>query len=127
MRLVELEPRLIRREILPCHVGAPGCITISDHAEHEWYVPVDRIEDADGIMFLCPKCFADNGGAIGTHSVICWRPRVPPEVKPAPGRWEMQGTSIDDLSLVAGSSSVQLTAGCFAHFLVERGGIRMAP
>ena len=21
---------------------------------------------------LCPKCFAENGGPVGTHSVICW-------------------------------------------------------
>jgi hypothetical protein len=88
---------------------------------------VDRIEDADGVCFYCPKCFEANGGRVGTHAVICWRPRVPPDVDPKPGRWEFVGTSLDDLTLVAGSSSVRLTGdGCGAHFHVRGGAIEGA-
>lgn len=79
--------------------------------------------EADGVMFLCPKCFEVNGGSVGTHSVICWRPRVPQTWNPKPGRWEFEGSSLDDLTLVAGSSSVLLTGGCEAHFYVRRGHI----
>lgn len=84
------------------------------------------IENADGICFLCPVCFEKNKGPIGTHAIICWRPRVPAEMSPSPGRWEFQGTSIDDLTLVAGSSSIKLESGCQAHFFVTKGEIKPA-
>ena len=78
-------------------------------------------------MFLCPKCYVANAGAVGTHSVICWAPQVPQTIDPKPGRWELVGTSLDDLTLRAESSSVLLTTegGCQAHFFVENGVIRM--
>lgn len=61
---------------------------------------------------------------IGTHRIICWRPRVP--ITPSmvgPGRWDFEGTGYDDLSLVAGSSSVQILGGCAAHFFVRAGEV----
>jgi hypothetical protein len=89
-----------------------------------WRNDVPRAE-ANGIRFLCPKCFAANGGAEGTHSVICWSPGAPVDIRPAPGRWRLEGSGFGDLSLVAGSSSVQLLGGCDAHFYVDGGLIRM--
>jgi len=86
----------------------------------------DTMEDANGVMFLCPKCFKENGGARGTHSIICWDPSVPLHAKPGPGRWNMVGTGLHDLSLVAGSSSVLLTDGCKWHGFVENGVVRDA-
>ncbi len=81
-------------------------------------------DEADGVWFLCPKCYAAHGNsAVGTHWVCCWRPRVPQTWSPQPGRWEFQGTSLDDLTLVAGSSSVLITSGCMAHFFVRNGHI----
>lgn len=85
---------------------------------------VDTIAEADGVQFLCPKCFVANKGAIGTHSVICWSPSVPQDTQPTPGRWSLIGTGIKDLTLQAGSSSVQLTSGCGAHFFVQCGEIK---
>jgi hypothetical protein len=98
----------------------------------EWLKIIDErtrstdveMAEADGIIFLCPKCFQKNGGPVGTHSIICWRPSVPPSVTPGPGRWEFNGTGLDDLSLVAGSSSILLQGGCEAHFLIQNGEIR---
>jgi hypothetical protein len=57
--------------------------------------------------------------------VLCWRPRVPQTWPPVPGRWEMLGTGLADLTLVASSSSVLLTEGCRAHFYVQGGQIVM--
>lgn len=88
---------------------------------------VDSLSEADGVLFLCPKCFAANGGPIGTHSVVCWRPHVPQTESPIPGRWQFEGSGLDDLTLVAGSSSVQLVGGCNAHFYVRGGAIQMCP
>ena len=78
---------------------------------------------ADGVMFLCPKCFRANGGERGTHSVICWKPEVPAAREPGPGRWSFQGSSLEDLTLVASSSSIALLGGCRAHFFIQNGAI----
>jgi hypothetical protein len=106
MRLSDLEPRFVKR--------------IDDRSYQTDGV---AFEEADGVLFLCPKCFAENGGSQGTHSILCWRPRVPQTVSPKPGRWEFQGAGVGDLTLVAGSSSVLLTSGCHAHFFIRNGNI----
>lgn len=79
--------------------------------------------DADGVMFLCPKCFAANGGSVGTHRVICWFVgKVPDDVDPKPGRWVPEGTGLDDLTFVGpAAASVLLTSGCGWHGFVSRG------
>lgn len=107
MRLVDLDPEFLAR----------------DDDRHFHYV--DDIGDADGVWFLCPKCFAGSGRA-GTHSVLCWAPNVPQTTGPQPGRWELTGTGLEDLTLVAGSSSVQLIGDCQAHFFIRNGEVLMA-
>lgn len=87
----------------------------------------DDMAEADGVMFLCPKCFRENGGGKGTHSIICWFVgRVPDEETPKPGRWVPNGTSVGNLSFVGPSAaSVALAGGCDAHFFVRNGAIEM--
>lgn len=87
---------------------------------------VDAIGDADGVWFLCPKCFHENSGPIGTHRVVCWQPHVSQDQTPKPGRWRLVGATIDDLWLVAGSSSIAIQGGCNAHFYVRAGAIMSA-
>ena len=89
----------------------------------ELWPPAEGIEDAEGLMFLCPTCYVDNGGSVGTHWVMCWSLKVGQEFSPNPGRWNILGTSLDDVSLVAGSSSVAITGNCGAHFWVTSGRI----
>ena len=105
MRLTELEPRFLK--------------IISDTTHRE----VESIDDADGIIFLCPVCFKKNNGPVGTHSVICWQPHVPLTRSPKPGRWNFVGAGIHDLTLKAGSSSIKLEGGCNAHFFIRNGNI----
>lgn len=81
--------------------------------------------EAHGVWFLCPKCFAANGGPIGTHAVICWFAGrgVPDDETPLPGRWHPSGTGLDDLTFVGpGAASVQITKGCEWHGFVRDGG-----
>jgi hypothetical protein len=109
MRLSALEPQFTR-------ITSPG-----------HYQDVERLEDAHGVMFLCPKCYAANGGAEGTHCVFVWfRDRgVPAEETPGPGRWAVAGTGIDDLTL---SPSINLEnlghVGCGWHGFVINGEAR---
>lgn len=107
MRLSELEPEFLK-----------------DSGEGHSRMGVSKAE-ADGIMFLCPVCFAKNNGPVGTHSIICWQPHVDPNRDPKPGRWAFQGTGIGDLTLVAASSSIYLNGGggCQAHFFIRNGNI----
>lgn len=90
------------------------------------YLPiVDALAEADGVWFLCPKCFAANNGPIGTHAVICWFVgKVADDVDPKPGRWTPTGTGLDDLTFVPStgrSHSVLLTGGCAWHGYVTQG------
>lgn len=83
------------------------------------------IEQAQGIWFLCPKCFNEPPrGPIMVHRVICWfrNRKVPTELEPGPGRWNIEGKGIEDLTFVApGNLSVQLFEGCDAHFFIKEG------
>jgi hypothetical protein len=93
----------------------------------EGFREVPSIELAQGVMFLCPKCFAEKRGPAGCHQVICWSRSAgaPDEVKPGPGRWKMDGHGIGDLTLNAevegGARSVQLHGGCEWHGFVANG------
>ncbi len=90
---------------------------------------VDILSEAQGVEFLCPRCFAENKGPVGTHRVICWsRSRgVPEDAVPGPGRWKMDGNTLDDLTLNGdavgggGARSVLLTGGCGWHGFVTEG------
>lgn len=79
--------------------------------------------EADGVDFLCPKCFAANGGPVGTHRVICWfAGRVPDDATPGPGRWIPSGTGLDDLTFVGpNAASVLLQGGCAWHGFIRNG------
>jgi hypothetical protein len=90
------------------------------------YQVVDDIKKSNGIKFLCPKCFETNKGKIGTHTIICWWLNVDPNLDPKPGRWNPNGTGLHDLTFVGPQKpSVQITSGCMAHFMVEKGETRL--
>lgn len=115
MKLTELQPQFLR--------------FVEDNVGRKEFHHVDSIDLAQGISFLCPKCFVENRGARGTHAVICWsRSRgVPDHVRPAPGRWTLVGTGYHDLTLngdpPGAARSVLLTSGCAAHFFVTNGEV----
>ena len=82
---------------------------------------IDNLAEADGLLFLCPKCFTGDG-----HSVICWfEDKVPDNLEPLPGRWKPAGTSYEDLSFVVGkrSNSIALVGGCAWHGFITKGEV----
>lgn len=112
---------------MPLELLEPKFLQCKD--ETKWQdLGSSEIEKADGVIFVCPKCYSANDmKRPGVHSVVCWKPRVPQTVKPGPGRWDFKGTGMHDLTLVAGSSSIHLTGpGCGAHFFIENGFVRDA-
>jgi hypothetical protein len=139
-RLVpDLEARFLRREVRietrrfikpEVIVERPhGPYTDDDVEEHEGSVEclpeVTTLAEADGVWFLCPKCFAANGGNVGTHGVLCWFVgKVPDDVDPKPGRWMPTGTSLHDLTFVPSEGrtpSVALIGACGWHGHVNVG------
>jgi hypothetical protein len=123
----ELEGRFLRyreRAVDPTQTDEHGITHLSGTAIS--HVFVDTLAEADGVEFLCPKCFAENKGPIGTHGVICWFVgKVPDHASPKPGRWMPQGTSLDDLTFVNSpgrtSSVLLLGEGCGWHGFVTNG------
>ena len=114
MMLTDLDPVFLR------------CVIVDGTQEH---VRVDTLEEAEGVMFLCPQCYKANDGPVGTHLVICWSLRAPHDAVPGPGLWVLTGTSFDDLSLTApagSSSSILLTSGCHWHGWITNGEVRQA-
>jgi hypothetical protein len=78
--------------------------------------------EADGLMFLCPLCFTKNGGARGTHRVLCWFVgRVPDDLKPGPGRWTLSGAGLADFSLTPSVDLSITKGGCQWHGFVTNG------
>jgi hypothetical protein len=96
---------------------------------------VPSLEQAQGVLFQCPRCAQgkppgepDGVGFAGAHYVLCWfrNPRsglrVPDDVDPRPGRWDVAGTSLDDLSFVGpAAASVHLPTGCGWHGYIRNG------
>lgn len=108
VRLTELEPQFIRYELENGRESLPY---------------VSALAEAQGVLFLCPACFKANNGPVGTHMVLCWfRDRgVPDTATPKPGRWSVNGTSCEDLTL---APSVLLNGdGCGWHGFVTAGAI----
>lgn len=111
MKLIELEPRLVR------YLSDGRILTVPTLAE------------CQGVLFLCPKCFVENKGPVGTHRVLCWSATrgVPANVPPLPGRWTISGTNLKDVTLSGEngkSSSVLLTSGCRWHGFITNGEVR---
>lgn len=139
MRLAELEPKFLRYVVMPnvpTEIVNDAAIGSSIEFHNElrdaiYHCYTDSIKDAQGIQFLCPKCFAKNGGPVDTHIVVCWsRSRGTPEdASPGPGRWSMQGSGFDDLTLNGdavgggGARSVLLLGGCAWHGFITNGDV----
>lgn len=111
MRLVQLQPRFLRAGSFSSWYEAP------------------TLAEATGVQFLCPKCLQANGmSGIGVHSIICWSKLrgTPDDLPPRPGRWALDGTSFDDLTLngeLGNSRSVLLTTGCRWHGFITNGEV----
>lgn len=110
--LVQLEAYFVRRSI--------------ENGREIWtrIFDVDASE-ADGVAFLCPKCYDDPPvGPVGCHSIMCWFVgRVPDDAEPKPGRWVPKGKLVELTFVGPAAASVAITGGCAAHFFVRNGSI----
>jgi len=84
----------------------------------EFLTLVESFEEAQCIVFLCPKCFQTNGGRGGTHS--CQMPFANRGVDPArhPNQWEARGSGFLDLTC---TPSYLIKEGCGWHGYITDG------
>ena len=108
MRLAELEPQFIRYE-------SGGIIDPRNIS----------LAEAQGLWFLCPLCFAQNHGNVGTHACeVTFEGRgVLPEQgshnkEGKPTRWNVAGSTFADLTI---TPSIQLQGGCNWHGFITNG------
>ena len=84
---------------------------------------VNVIGHADGVRFLCPKCFRENKGPVGTHSVVLFFSNCP-RAKELMGHsgWNAAGNDLSDLTFTGpGAASVLIKGGCNWHGFVKSG------
>jgi hypothetical protein len=111
MKLIDLDPWFVR------YLEPDGDIQM-----------VDSIEQAQGLLFLCPKCFSENHGPEGTHGILCWSESqgAPADACSIPGRrLALKGTGFADLTLDSdpGSKPILLTSGCHWNGFVMDGEV----
>lgn len=112
-RLRELEGELVR-------------ITKRKKGQPVSYETVKELRKAHGVRYLCPVCFWKNGGPVGTHWCLHWftKAKLPDDATPGPGRWNVQGHDIDDITFVApGSFSVNMVGHW--HGWIESGTVKV--
>lgn len=89
------------------------------------FVNVETVAEADSLWFLCPKCFRQNGGPVGTHGIrvdFLGR-RVPAHIcihndQGQPVWWSVEGTSIEDITT---NPSILILGGCAWHGWIRSG------
>jgi hypothetical protein len=135
MRLSLLEPQFIRYEdridTWERVIGDEktwrdrGCPTEQVTSPREHRIVVSSIAEAQGIHFLCPKCYAENNGATGTHMVeVTFEGKgVLPHHgirgdNGGPVRWNVSGSNFEDLST---SPSILMLCGCAWHGYITNG------
>ncbi len=137
MRLTELEPHFVIYEdrIEPYSIiegdestwRERGCPTKEVTGPKQYVITIDTLDEAQGVWFLCPKCFITKKGKVRTHSCqVTFDGRRVAEHHGShgsdnrPTRWQAFGTGFDNLSV---SPSILLIGGCAWHGFITNGEI----
>lgn len=136
MRLADLEPKFFRYdihvELVTVIVGDGqtwrecGCPTEEVTRLREYHVDVALLTEAQGVRFLCPKCYVVNGGPVGTHCIdVSFAGRGVPAGHGTRShgedrRWAASGTGLSDLTL---SPSILVEGGCAWHGHLTQGAV----
>jgi hypothetical protein len=136
VKLAELEPTFVRYELQVDTwtrvLGDPGTYKDGDPTEEvtgprEHTILDVPFAEAQGIEFLCPKCFLSNGGAGGTHWCnVTFSDRGVADQLGAhntagkPTRWAVSGDRFENLTT---TPSILLEGGCGWHGFITNGEI----
>jgi hypothetical protein len=95
-------------------------VTRTPTADNAYQItPVASLRGSQGILFMCPRCYAKTGDPEQTHPILCWfKRKVPKEITPRTGRWKPIGTNLENLTL---DKPVVLHEPCWWSGRVENG------
>jgi hypothetical protein len=79
------------------------------------YEELPTMQGADGVTFFCPF------GGKKACSIVLWSYDVPASVTPGPGRWEMTGTGLHDLTLHPSVDMSRGSCACKWHGWIKNG------
>src|SRR5882672_2791179 len=138
MRLTQLKPTFIRYEMRIVtwqEIDGPyetwkerGCPSHPVTAPREHEIVTDSFAEAQGIRFLCPLCFQNNGNSdVGTHwCSITFADRGVPDdmgthnLEGKAVRWNVSGSNFEDLTT---TPSILLQGGCNWHGYITLGEV----
>lgn len=136
MRLTDLEPTFVRYEMQTDtwtrvlgdpKTHKPGDPTEEVTGPREHTILDVPFADAQGIQFLCPKCFLANDGTKGTHGIdVTFADRGVPDDMGAhnsagkPTRWTVTGDRFENLTT---TPSILIEGGCAWHGFITNGEI----
>lgn len=137
MKLTDLEPQFIRYEtrremvrrvkpgVDPMRHTPDDIMQVEDDVHYK--IPVDSLDQAQGVWLLCPKCFQQNGGPVRTHRVeVTFAGRGVADAdgthnnQGQPVRWQVSGTGYHDLTT---RPSVLLQGCCGWHGFITNGDV----
>ena len=87
--------------------------TFVKHLTDGNFIEVATLKEADGVLFDCPKC--------QRHSILTWNRSIPSNIEPGPGRWDMRGNGLHDLTLTPSIDLSRNNTGCLWHGYVTNG------
>lgn len=117
MKLIDLEPQFVRYVTQSSEDQfAEGRSTPAEYLHH-----VNSVAEAQGIMFLCPSCFAKNAGPIVTHAIeVSFANRGVRDRQGShnrenkPSRWNVFGSGYVDLTL-----KPSINCGCWHGYITN--------
>lgn len=95
--------------------------TIKKTGPRTYLIPVATLAEAQLISFLCPKCYLENHGPVGTHHVHM--PFAGRDVDPTMDQWNAVGTGFEDLTT---TPSYLIVGGCNWHGYITNGEVSVA-
>lgn len=127
MKLTDLDPTFVRWET---RTERRQFTDGEREVPVEYSIRVATLAEAQGVRFLCPACFAKNGGAVGTHGVeVAFVNRGVASHQGSqsragePSRWEVSGNDLHDLTLHPSIDSSG-DGGCTFHGFITNGDAR---
>lgn len=94
--------------------------TVKKIGPRTYFIRVDTLKEAQLLHFLCPKCYRENNGPVGTHSIHMPFADRGVDHQLEKHQWNVTGTNFEDLST---NPSYLIVGGCAWHGYITNGDV----